>query len=139
MGSGVGASHGVLIKGGEALERASKVTAVVFDKTGTLTKGEPVVQHVLLLSERSVFLFDNNEDAEFLDTTIHTKSEGDVKMRMTKSELNPCQIHDNAIKNILAVAASAERGSEHPLSKGKAGFAICELCYLLLVLTEACS
>ena len=34
VGSGVGAKYGVLIKGGEALERASKVDVVVFDKTG---------------------------------------------------------------------------------------------------------
>lgn len=43
---GKGAEYGVLIKNGEALENACKVTAVVFDKTGTLTEGKPTVYSV---------------------------------------------------------------------------------------------
>ena len=40
VGTGLGAQSGILIKGGEALEKIHKLSVVVFDKTGTLTKGE---------------------------------------------------------------------------------------------------
>jgi len=43
VGTGKGAEYGVLLKGGEALEKTHHLTSVAFDKTGTLTKGEPAV------------------------------------------------------------------------------------------------
>ncbi|MEG3637630.1 heavy metal translocating P-type ATPase [Magnetococcus sp. PR-3] len=43
VGTGRGAEMGVLIRSGEALERAHQISHVVFDKTGTLTKGRPVL------------------------------------------------------------------------------------------------
>jgi len=72
VGTGKGAEAGILVRGGEALERAQRVDIVVFDKTGTLTLGRPAVAEVVPLAGRSV--------AELLD-----------------------------------MAGSAERGSEHPL------------------------
>jgi Cu+-exporting ATPase len=46
-GTGKGAEHGILIRNGEALERAHQINTVLLDKTGTLTRGEPVVTDVV--------------------------------------------------------------------------------------------
>jgi len=73
VGTGRGAEAGILIRGGEALETAHKVSAVVLDKTGTLTIGRPVVDEVFAAAGSSV-------------------------------------------TEVLDLAASAERGSEHPLA-----------------------
>uniref|UniRef100_A0A7N6BEA7 Copper-transporting ATPase 2 n=1 Tax=Anabas testudineus TaxID=64144 RepID=A0A7N6BEA7_ANATE len=51
VGTGVGAQNGVLIKGGEPLEMAHKISVVMFDKTGTITNGVPRVTRVLVLWE----------------------------------------------------------------------------------------
>ncbi len=74
VGTGKGAEHGILIKGGEPLEAASKIQAVIFDKTGTLTKGQPEVTDIVSLSE-----LDQEE--------------------------------------LLAIAGSLEKTSEHPLAE----------------------
>jgi len=74
VGTGRGAEHGILIKGGEALEMAHKIDTVVLDKTGTLTLGRPRVTGVAPAAGCS------------------------------ETEL-------------LRLAASAERYSEHPLAK----------------------
>jgi P-type Cu+ transporter len=48
VASGRGAALGILIKGGEALQRAADVTTVVLDKTGTVTEGRPSVTDMVL-------------------------------------------------------------------------------------------
>ena len=74
VGTGRGAENGILIKGGEALERAHKLDTIVFDKTGTLTEGTPKLTDVL--------------------TTPGNEKE-----------------------QVLFIAATAEKGSEHPLGE----------------------
>jgi len=78
VGSGRGASNGILYKSSAALERAGKITTVVLDKTGTITKGEPSL------------------------TNIH---------------LVPSRAEDITEDNILRIAASVEKRSEHPLGE----------------------
>jgi len=51
MGAGKGAENGILYKGGEHIEIANKVNAIVFDKTGTLTIGKPSVTDLVSLTE----------------------------------------------------------------------------------------
>jgi Cu+-exporting ATPase len=51
VGAGRGAELGILMRGGEALERSHRLTTVVFDKTGTLTIGKPVVHDVISLDK----------------------------------------------------------------------------------------
>ena len=53
VGTGKGAENGVLIRSGEALERAQKINIVLLDKTGTLTLGEPQVIDILAFTPYS--------------------------------------------------------------------------------------
>jgi Cu+-exporting ATPase len=73
VGTGRAAEMGILIKGGEVLERAQALTTIVLDKTGTITRGEPAVVGITAL--------DGDDEA------------------------------------MLALAAAAEIGSEHPLGE----------------------
>lgn len=57
VATGVAAKLGILFKNSEALENASKITAIVFDKTGTLTEGEPSVDRFLVFAENEMELY----------------------------------------------------------------------------------
>jgi P-type Cu+ transporter len=50
VATGLGASEGILVKGGEALQRMERIDTVVLDKTGTITEGRPRVTKVLIAS-----------------------------------------------------------------------------------------
>ncbi|WNY26281.1 Copper-exporting P-type ATPase [Methanolapillus ohkumae] len=60
VGTGMGAENGILIRGGDGLEKSQSLQAVVFDKTGTLTLGKPNLTDMILLnpyetSEKEIF------------------------------------------------------------------------------------
>jgi len=62
VGTGKGAENGILLRSGEALERAGKINIVVFDKTGTITKGQPTVTEIMVLGDN----VNRQEDEEYL-------------------------------------------------------------------------
>jgi Cu+-exporting ATPase len=88
VGTGKGAELGVLLKSGEALERAGKISTVVLDKTGTITRGQPAVTDIVIAQPIAQF-------AGGMDQVIP---------QFTQDE-------------IIRLAASVERGSEHPLGE----------------------
>uniref|UniRef100_A0A453RI07 HMA domain-containing protein n=1 Tax=Aegilops tauschii subsp. strangulata TaxID=200361 RepID=A0A453RI07_AEGTS len=87
VGTSLGATRGLLLRGGDVLEKFAEVDAIVFDKTGTLTIGKPVVTKV-----------------------IASHSEGGVN---TKDSWN----NEWTEGDILSLAAGVESNTNHPLGK----------------------
>lgn len=70
VGIGRAAKFGIILKGGQALEKAYKVTSITFDKTGTLTIGKPVVTDFVMIDEKT-----NTKDAAILAASAEMGSE----------------------------------------------------------------
>jgi Cu+-exporting ATPase len=67
VATGRGAQAGLLIKGGEALQRAGSITTVILDKTGTVTEGRPTVTDIVLLGDADASASANaNAEADLL-------------------------------------------------------------------------
>jgi len=81
VGTGKGAEHGILIRNGEALERAHQINTVLLDKTGTLTRGEPVVTDVVAAP------FSSPEEVLRLAASAEQNSEHPLGEAVVKSAL----------------------------------------------------
>ena len=79
VGTGVGATNGVLIKGGDALEKACHISCLVFDKTGTLTQGHPGVVDTLHLHPSM-----SEEECAILAATVESASEHPLAKAIVK-------------------------------------------------------
>ncbi|MDQ4075459.1 MAG: heavy metal translocating P-type ATPase [Chloroflexota bacterium] len=101
VGTGAGANHGVLIRGGEALETAHKIDAIILDKTGTLTKGEPELTDVVAVERQKAT---TATAPALVGVAINGERAADDASGDPEDEL-------------LWLAASAERASEHPLGE----------------------
>jgi Cu+-exporting ATPase len=95
VATGTGAEHGILIKNAESVERAARIQTVVLDKTGTITEGRPVVTDIV------------KAKGERQKASIALASAGTVDEH--DEGFLPFDLY------LLTLAASAERGSEHPL------------------------
>ena len=103
VGTGKGAEYGVLIKGGEPLEAANKIKAIIFDKTGTLTNGRPEVTDVVEMG-----LVDEDEvislAAGLEKLSEHPLAEAIVKYAEEES------IKINEVKNFKAIPGHGVEG-----------------------------
>jgi Cu+-exporting ATPase len=108
VATGRGAQGGLLIKGGEALQRAGSVTTVILDKTGTLTAGKPVVTDIVLAAgihadARARAGAAGGDAAADVGAGAHAA--GVIAATLSESE-----------DEILRRVASVEHLSEHPLA-----------------------
>ncbi|KAK1568386.1 hypothetical protein Q3G72_023887 [Acer saccharum] len=70
VGTSLGATRGLLLRGGNVLEKFSMVNTIVFDKTGTLTIGRPVVTEVLTLGSLKSPDLRQNSTQSYSDTEV---------------------------------------------------------------------
>ena len=106
--SGIGraAQKGMLIKGGEYLETAGKISAIAMDKTGTLTEGNPQVTDVFGLQSVTALAGDLVLEEDELHILHQQLSDGDNEQELNKS-----------LRDMLYWTAIAESSSEHPLAQ----------------------
>lgn len=103
MGTGLAAGKGILIKSGDALEIAKKVSVVVFDKTGTLTIGEPKVTNVVELKG-------SKENLLQIAGSIEKNSEHPLAQAIV-DEVKKQKIKFLDVKNFSAVPGKGVEGS----------------------------
>jgi Cu+-exporting ATPase len=123
VGSTISARNGVLFKGADVLEQARGIDAVVFDKTGTLTHGEMELTAVVPASSFGEQT-DGGERSNDSRGTAGLQPDGGITPDTPDDDAGPealsegPEIQSDADEGfVLRAAASAERGSEHPIAQ----------------------
>ena len=107
VGSGIGAERGLLIRGGDVLERVHQLDTVVFDKTGTLTTG-----HLTLTDYLPIF---ESSDVH-LTSDINVNNRQDACSTVDDISGNRQDACSTVDSKLLQIAVAVERGSCHPIA-----------------------
>ena len=116
VGTAIAAEKGLLIKGGDVLERVHQLDTVIFDKTGTLTIGKPTVTDCLLIEE---LLTDNSvthkPEVQTYQLQAQESSSQTITVTLPKEIVNNLSpVIDS--QSLLKLAASVESGTVHPFA-----------------------
>ncbi|WP_421655688.1 heavy metal translocating P-type ATPase [Leptothermofonsia sp. ETS-13] len=113
VGSGIGAERGLLIRGGDILERVHHLDTVVLDKTGTLTTGKPTVTDCIILQPGG-----RQEESLLPIACCLLPSSKTQSSKLETQNLPSLRTNNQQLTTslLLQLAASVETGTRHPLA-----------------------
>ncbi len=104
VGIGQAAKFGIILKGGESLEKSYRIQTIAFDKTGTLTLGKPVVTDFLVMDNQ------NEQETLSLIAAVESGSEHPLARAIVEKGKSSCKVLPE-VKDFTAIAGLGVHGS----------------------------